>query len=139
MVVHFRNKRFDEAMILIQRLRQLPETSNIRKIRSSRFKMLLLSWTLRIELSIALQTGTVAATLRHLAEQEEYFVKHAALFESRQRAETFLAFACCYFELDDYKNAIAFLQKVFQDETAARRNEIFFTAHVLQFIIYFEE
>ncbi|MEO6438091.1 MAG: hypothetical protein ABIO23_02830 [Chitinophagales bacterium] len=139
MLVHFRMHRFEEALKYIQRLRQLPETSHIRKIRSSRFRMLMLAWTLRIELSIALSTGNVPAILDQLQEQEEYFVRHALLFEPTIRIETFLALASCYYDLQDNSKAIFYLQKIFQDHELKRGGEILFMANVLQFIIHFEE
>jgi tetratricopeptide (TPR) repeat protein len=138
LLVHFRLHRHDQASKIIQHLRMLPDTSHIRKIRSSRFKMVLLSWTFPVELAIALQTGNVKMVLHNSKEQEEYFVRHAAVMESPKRAEIYLALAACYFELKDQKKAILYVQKIFQQSDSARGQGTLFMAHMLQLIIHYE-
>lgn len=138
LLVHFRLRRYDQALKIIQHLRMLPDTSHIRKIRSHRFKMVLLSWTFPVELAIALRTGNVKTVLYHLKEQEEYFVRHAAVMESQKRAEIYLALAACYFELRDSKKAILHIQKILQDSDSMRWRGTYFMAHMLQLIIHYE-
>ncbi len=137
LMVHFRLRRYTEANKIIERLRLLPENSSIRKIRSNRFKILLLSWTFKIELSIAIQTATVAAALSNLKEQEEYFFRHALQIEPQTRAETFLALASCYFEVKEFKKAIQCLRKIFIDNTTS--HEPMLMARMMEIIIHYEE
>jgi len=138
LTVRFRMKRFDAAKLIIKQLEQLPERK-IGKFRTSKFKSVLLSFTLHIELAIALQTNSEKEILKKNAEAEDYFLRHAHLMEARSRMKTYLALASSHFEMNDHKKADYFLQKIFRDKDVSRFHEIQIVASLLQLIIYLED
>ena len=138
-LVHFRMKRYNESLRLIRRLQQLPETSKIRKVRSSRFKAALLSWTFPVELGVAMKNANPLEEQPSLKPIEEYFVRHAHHVDPVKRAETYLALAAFSFHCKDHRRSVHFIQKILNDSSHHRFHEVTFLARSLQVIIHFED
>jgi hypothetical protein len=126
-------------MQMIQRLKKLPDTSEIKRITSKRFRMVIFSWTFKLEVGIAIHTNTLPAQLKAIQEHEQFFNRPGMVMEPRNRLETLLALATMYFQLKDHKKAARLTERLLRDEAAGMHQELNVLARVLQVLLHYED
>lgn len=139
LVSRFRTRQYDEVLRLIGQLKKLPDSNEIKRVTSKRFRMVIFSWTFKVEVGVAIQTGTVRAQLHPIQEQEVFFHRYSAVMEPRRRLETMLALAAFYFHLPDHKRSAQLIEKLLSDDASALNHEINAVARVLQIVIHYDD
>lgn len=135
----FRMRQHAEVSTLIQQLRKLPESNEIKRVTSKRFRMVIFSWTFKAETGVAIQTETIHKKLEHIKEQEIYFHRYSNVMEPKGRLETLLALATFYFWLPDHKKSAQLVEKLLRDEGSGTHHEIAALARTLQIALHFDE
>jgi hypothetical protein len=97
LISSFRSGQYDEVLQLISQLKKLSDSGNIERIKTSRFRMVIFSWTFKAELGVAIKKGNPADQLSIIHDQETFFYRNASSVEPGIRLETILALAAFYY------------------------------------------
>ncbi|MGB3075784.1 MAG: hypothetical protein WBB36_10715, partial [Chitinophagales bacterium] len=118
LISRYRTGQFNEVLKMIRHLKELPDSNEIKRVASKRFRMVIFSWTFKMEIGVAIHTHTLPERLVSIQQQEVFFNRYCNVIESRIRMETLLALATASFNLKDRKKAAQLVEQLLRDEAA---------------------
>jgi hypothetical protein len=139
LISRYRIARYSDVMQMIEQLKKMPDSNAIRRINTRRFRLVIFSWTFKIEVGVALKTRQFMEQMNAIQEQEAFFQRQGTTMDRGARLETLLALAVFYYYLKDHKKAVQLIGKIVNEEVSGSNHEILIAARMLQVIIHFEE
>ncbi|MEP7127894.1 MAG: hypothetical protein ABI729_03460 [Chitinophagales bacterium] len=135
----YRTRQYNIVMQMIDEFKSLPDSNEIKRITSRRFRMVIFSGTFKTEIGVAIQTNSLQEHLPVIQQQETLFNRHGNVMEPRRRLETILALATMYFHLYNRKKAVQLVEQLLQDEAAILHHDLNVLARVLQIVLHFDD
>lgn len=135
----FRTGQYDEVLRFSQQLKKLPDSGQIQRINSRRFRMIIFSWTFKAEIGVAIKKGIIDNQLSSIQEQESLFYRSISSLEPGIRLETLLALASFYYYIPEHKKSVRLIEKMACDPAADQHHEFVIIGLFLQMLIHFGE
>lgn len=72
LISRYRTGQFNEVLKMIRHLKELPDSNEIKRVASKRFRMVIFSWTFKMEIGVAIHTHTLPERLVSIQQQEVF-------------------------------------------------------------------
>lgn len=135
----YRTGQYEVVSQMIDQLKKLPDSNEIKRVSSRRFRMVIFSWTFKTEIGVAIKTHMLEQHLPGIQQQELFFNRHSTVMEPRRRLETLLALATMYFLLHERRKSVQLIERLLQDDAATVHHELNVLARTLQVVLHYDD
>ncbi|MEO6168045.1 MAG: hypothetical protein ABIO46_08735, partial [Chitinophagales bacterium] len=135
----YRTGQYAVVLEMIDKLKKLPDSNEIKRLTSRRFRMVIFSWTFKTEVGVAIHTNTLGQQLQAIQQQELFFNRRSTVIEPYRRLETLLSLATMYFHLNDSRKSAQLIERLLQDDAAVVHHELNVLARVLQVVLHYDD
>lgn len=128
-------RRYDEFFYYLEKFRSIPERYKVPKTEYIKYLLFL---AFKMELLVFYETGQFENGVT-LAESIERKIEHyKSKIKDTEINQYYFYISCCYFGVEDYKNALKWINKIINQSEPEQRKDLYIHSKLFNLVIHFE-